>query len=285
MTQVDWKAILASIAQPLDGTGVLVRVDHGEVTLQFAAPDDVVAAGRVLIGDGYRVARTGTALLRVFDRIPDFRRPYVEDDDGEPIPPGEAALRSGQIDREEADGLDACTRRDELLASASRWEVQAGRVDVLLADLDVVPVAGPPTSSMLLDAMARVGVDGSHIDAVTGGPGSAASGVPARPEIPAEILERAEQVKADRPPTRLVYAEDLLAGMVLITDRPCDAAPRGLSALFGSDHAGHVHGHAFLSVLEVRVRGGMVSAILLDEDGEQQGASWHELFTVRVRAD
>lgn len=54
------------------------------------------------------------------------RRPYV----GEGI---DGALRSAEIDRSEADGMDHGAIRDACLASAVRWEQQAA---VLAADAD-----------------------------------------------------------------------------------------------------------------------------------------------------
>lgn len=88
----------------------------------------------------------------------------------------------------------------------------------------------------------------------------------------------AEQV-IDQPPTRLVYAEDVTAGMVVALEQPC--AHTNMFALMGG--APHEHGWSYCSVLERRDKGGIVSVILVDESGEQRPAVWHELTLVRIR--
>lgn len=56
------------------------------------------------------------------------RIPYV-DDDAARANPAEAARRSAEIDRSEADGYDYDDpRRAERLASAARWDEQAARL-------------------------------------------------------------------------------------------------------------------------------------------------------------
>lgn len=71
-------------------------------------------------------------------------------------------------------------------------------------------------------------------------------------------------------PSRLIYADEVTEGMVVDGGRGC-VLP------------GHTH-RAWCSVLRIRTEGHVVSAVLVDEHGEQLPAVWHDLSTVRVRA-
>lgn len=102
---------------------------------------------------------------------------------------------------------------------------------------------------------------------------------PIIPDIDPEIRAAAEVVKANRPATRLVYAEDLIAGTVVIVDRKC-THPMGMM-LSPTEHR---HGTEERTVVEVRTAGDIVSCIVVDEDGEQQPLVEHRLSTVRVVA-
>jgi hypothetical protein len=83
----------------------------------------------------------------------------------------------------------------------------------------------------------------------------------------------------DKPPTRLVYAEDLVAGQLVEREKPCqhtDPIQRLVA---------HRHELEWAPILDVRSRHAVVSAIVLDGLGEQQAMAWNELTLVRVRAD
>jgi hypothetical protein len=97
------------------------------------------------------------------------------------------------------------------------------------------------------------------------------------PDIPPHLLAKADQVKAARPAVRLVYAEDLVQGMVVLVDKPCD---NPLASLFGA--AEHDHGTEQRTILEVRTAGDIVSIILMGEDGEQYPMASHRLGTHKI---
>lgn len=102
---------------------------------------------------------------------------------------------------------------------------------------------------------------------------------PLIPDIDPEIRAAAAAIKAKRPATRLVYAEDLVAGAVVIVNRKC---PHPIGAMMSPDE--HNHGSEERTVVEVRTAGEIVSCIVVDEGGEQQPLVEHRLSTVRIVA-
>lgn len=71
-------------------------------------------------------------------------------------------------------------------------------------------------------------------------------------------------------PYRLVYAEDLVAGMVMGVDTR--------TSLLGTTRS-------WSTVLEVRRHGGVMSAIVVDETGDQQPVVTNDFQLLPVRVD
>jgi hypothetical protein len=97
--------------------------------------------------------------------------------------------------------------------------------------------------------------------------------------VPPDVLARAAEVKAARPPIRLCYGEDLVRGMIILVDRPCG---NPMAALLEPE--AHRHGTEQRTILEVRSEGSIVSAIVMGEDGEQHSYATHRLATVPIIA-
>lgn len=104
---------------------------------------------------------------------------------------------------------------------------------------------------------------------------------PTEPILDPQIKAAADAVKANRVQTRLVYAEDLTPGMVVVVPRPCTIAD-GIVDLLSGERVQHNHGVEERTLLEIRTAGDIVSCIALDEDGEQQSMITHRLSSVRV---
>lgn len=100
------------------------------------------------------------------------------------------------------------------------------------------------------------------------------------PDLPPDLASRAAAMRADRPHTRLSYCTDLVKGMTLLVEKPCENPMHGLLA--SPDGGGHRHGTEQRIIAEIRDEGDLVSAILVGEDGEQHPFYNHRLALVRV---
>lgn len=97
--------------------------------------------------------------------------------------------------------------------------------------------------------------------------------------LPEDVAARAAEIKAQRPPYRLVYGVDLKPGMTVLVDRPCN---NPFEALIGS----HDHGVEQRTILDIREAPQQhLSCITMGEDGDQQPFLVSEVQPVPVVVD
>jgi hypothetical protein len=104
---------------------------------------------------------------------------------------------------------------------------------------------------------------------------------------PAHLAAAVSEPPSPPPPYRMVFAEDLTAGMVIEVHREHprshDASPvAALQQVLAN--AGSC-GPCWATILDVRSKGGMVAAIVMNDRGEQQHIASHELHGYKVRVD
>jgi hypothetical protein len=226
-------------------------------------------------------------------------RPIItHDDDDNALPYAEACRRTAQLYREEAEMLDRDDpRRDEVTTRAETFQEEADRVDPLtVARVFIRPLDGDgaPTAEGWTELEGITGVTGLDMgtaapvtdEMVTAAMDSLNTTVDVElSDADAKELSTMEVEEPERIPNRLVYASDVVPGMILVTERQCSHA-RGLMATLVGTHS---HGYALSTVLEIRQGEGamahLLSAIVLDEAGEQQPCLWHTVELVRIRVD
>lgn len=147
-------------------------------------------------------------------------------------------------------------------------------IDGSLSRVPVVEVDFEPTYAPGESEPIRVpGLDGASVSI----------DVALTPEATEAIQQAVDDADTYTVPTMLVWADELHAGMVIVTEECDHPNANPLYSLFSGQE--HRKRQAFSTIHKIRQEGGIVSAIVIDEDGEQQGAAWQTWQPVRVRAD
>lgn len=243
--------------------------------------------------------------------MPAILNPIVEAAPGEDLTYPEALRRSAQVYAEELDVLAADDYRRpfveerlaEYAAAAERWDacLYAAQGGCTVEDCTPVPVGGyahphrdepEPTATKTDDESAAPDQFGPGVAAMLVHPVTGTT-IP----VPEGLFERAmqrtgtdaatksEPEAAGRIPSRLIYADEVTEGMGLVYEKPCPHHG-GLAGMLSGPHE---HGQGVASVLRLRQGEGamshLITAVVLDEDGEQQPRAWNTIELVRVAVE
>ncbi|HMM95368.1 hypothetical protein [Phycicoccus sp.] len=244
--------------------------------------------------------------------MPDILTPVIDAAPGEDLTYPEALRRSAKLYDEELDVLSADDdrrgevqlRRDSFAAAAEQWDPcpYAPQGGCTSEDCTAVPVGGfahPRTERPNL-ALAMDGTKDGEAQAFLYNP---ATGTAIPVNLGDDVVEelddgkpallnsarartearatKSEHEEPERIPNRLIYADEVREGMGVLYPKPCPN--RGLGALLGDKHT---HGQGIARVLRIRqgegAQSSIYSAIVVDEEGEQQPMVWTTVELVRV---